>query len=129
MSETVSYNDAVRGLFFRPAHAGDLQDRHAVSLSAEVSESGNGAHIVLAAGIDDGTISALAYRVRGCPHLIAALELLCMKLADQPVAALEKPAIADITQELCVPVEKSGRILLLEDAVAMLWAQFAAATD
>jgi hypothetical protein len=50
-------------------------------------------------------------------------------LQHRPVAALEKPAIADITQELCVPIEKSGRILLLEDAVAMLWAQFAAAKD
>jgi len=127
MNEIVSYNDAVRQYFFRPDHAGDLQDRYDVSLTAEVSESAHGAHVVLAAGIDGETVSALAYRVRGCPHLVAALELLCTKLENRPVAALEKLATADITQELGVPVEKSGRILLLEDAVAMLWSQFAAA--
>ena len=100
-----------------------------MSLTAEVSESANGARIVLAAGIDAELISAMAYRVRGCPHLVAALELLCEKLENRSVAALEKPVTADITRELCLPVEKSGLILLLEDAVAILWTQFATVND
>ena len=98
-------------------------------LVAEVSESGDGAHIAMSAGIRDGTIARMAYRVRGCPHLIAALELVCTTLESQPVAGLENFDSADITQVLSIPAEKSGRILLLEDALATLWAQYASTED
>jgi len=98
-------------------------------LVADVSESGNGAHIVMSAGIRGGTIAQMAYRVRGCPHLIAALELVCTRLDKQPVASLENFDSADITQELSIPAEKTGRILLLEDALATLWAQYASTED
>jgi NifU-like protein involved in Fe-S cluster formation len=92
-------------------------------LNADVADSGHGAHIVLKAGIRDGTIGEMAFRVWGCPHLIAALELVCERLVEQSVASLENYELADITQELGIPAEKMGRILLLEDALAMLWAE------
>jgi NifU-like protein involved in Fe-S cluster formation len=125
MDSMVSYNDIVRQLFAAPEHAGDLSTACAQTLSATASESTRGAELVLVAGIDADQITAMAYRVRGCPHLIAALELFCDFLEGQPVSALEKPKIADITEQLSIPVEKSGRILLLEDAAAMLWSQVA----
>ena len=98
-------------------------------LNADVAESDTGAHIVMSAGIRDGTIAAMAFRVWGCPHLIAALELACRKLVEQPAASLENFDLADITRELSVPAEKIGRILLLEDALATLWAQHAGAAN
>lgn len=98
-------------------------------LVADVSASGNGAHIVMSAGIHGRTIARMAYRVRGCPHLIAALELVCTTLEGQPVTGLENLDSADITQELSIPAEKTGRILLLEDALAALWAQYASTED
>ena len=129
MNAVASYNEAVRKNFANPAHAGDLQDRYELTLAADVSESDRGARITLAAGIRDGILAGMAFRVWGCPHLIAALELACTTLVDQPVAGLENFDSADITQELSVPLEKSGRILLLEDALATLWAQYAGAED
>jgi hypothetical protein len=98
-------------------------------LVADVSESDHGAHIVISAGIRGGAIAGMAYRVWGCPHLIAALERVCTTFEGQPVAGLENFDSADITQELSVPVEKAGRILLLEDALATLWAQCAGTED
>lgn len=129
MNELGVYNDAVRGYFFEPAHAGDLDDRHELALTAEVSESASGAQFLLAAGVDAGVVTAMAYRVRGCPHLIAALEVLCMRLQGQSVTALEKSVIAGITGELCLPVPKGGLILLLEDALAILREQYAGAVN
>ncbi len=67
----------------------------------------------------------MAFRVWGCPHLIAAVELACATLVGQPVRSLENFNSADITQELAVPTEKTGRILLLEEALATLWVQHA----
>ena len=81
------------------------------------------------AGIRGGTIAGMAHRVWGCPHLIAALELACRISVGQPVASLENFDPAYITQELSVPVEKAGRIILLEDALAALWAHYASTED
>lgn len=126
---TTSYNRALRRYFADPQHAGDLQGDFELTLVAEVSESDNGAHFVISAGIRGGIIAAMAYRVWGCPHLIAALERVCATFEGQPVAGIEKFDSADITQEMSVPVEKTGRILLLEDALATLWAQYAGTED
>jgi NifU-like protein involved in Fe-S cluster formation len=126
---SASYNEAVRRYFADPEHGGELQGDYERTLVADVSESDNGAHIVLSAGIRRGTIARMAYRVWGCPHLIAALEHVCTTFEGQPVAGLEIFDSADITQELSVPVEKTGRILLLEDALATLWAQCAGIED
>jgi NifU-like protein involved in Fe-S cluster formation len=96
-------------------------------LAAEVADSDKGAHIVMAAGIRDDSIAAMTFRAWGCPHLIAALEAVCEHLVGQPAASLENCDLADITQELSVPAEKMGRILLVEDALATLWAQYGSA--
>ena len=124
MSGVIAYNDAVREAFAHPRHAGDLDRDCGQVLEAEAAESGQGAQIALAAGIDEGRISALRFRVSGCPHLIAALEVFCRRHEGGPAAGLEKPDFAGISEELELPVEKSGRILLLEDAVARLWSQY-----
>jgi NifU-like protein involved in Fe-S cluster formation len=129
VNDPVSYNEVVRRHFKEPQHAGDLQDEFERTLTAEVSDSDKGAHIVMTAGLRDDLIAAMAYRVWGCPHLIAALESVCERLPGQPVASLENCDLEDITQELSVPAEKMGRILLLEDALATLWAQHGSAAD
>lgn len=125
----MSYNEAVRRRFTDPRHAGDLQRQYDIVLNAEVADSDNGMHIFMAAGIRDDNIAELAFRVWGCPHLIASLEATCERLPGQPAASLENYDLADITQQLSVPAEKMGRILLLQDALAMLWAQYASAGD
>jgi NifU-like protein involved in Fe-S cluster formation len=129
MIATALYNEDVRRYFADPRHAGDLQEDYELTLVADVSESDSGAHVEMSAGIRGGIIIAMAYRVWGCPHLVAALELVCETLEGQPVSGLENFESADITQQLSVPVEKTGRILLLEDALATLWAHYASTAD
>jgi len=121
MTAFATYNEAVRRNFLHPAHAGELREQYDLQLAADVSESDHGAQLRLAAGIQCGIIAGMAFRVWGCPHLIAALELVCTTLEGQPLAALENFELADITVALSVPVEKAGRMLLLEQALATLW--------
>lgn len=127
MNAGTTYNEAVRTCFKGPAYAGDLQGTFDQTLTADVSESEGGAQVVLAAGIKARSIAEITYRAWGCPHLIAALELACETLVNQPVQSLENFDLADIRQNLAVPTEKTGRILLVEDALATLWAQVAGA--
>lgn len=121
------YNDIVRACFENPDHAGDLQCDYRQSLVADVSESDRGARIVLSIGITDGTIAEMRFRARACPHLIAASETLCSERENGPVGALREFDKNALMKQLSVPVEKTGKLLLLEDALKSLWEQYTGA--
>ena len=114
------YNDTVRRHFANPAHAGDLQAGYPQVVSVDVSGSEAGPRVLLAAQIDRNVVSRLRYRVFGCPHLIAAAEELCSRLEGAPADALQDVPVAELMELLEVPVEKTGRLLLLEDAANAL---------
>jgi NifU-like protein involved in Fe-S cluster formation len=114
------YNDAVRQRFENPLHAGDLGGRYPDVVTVEACESEAGCRIVLAAAMDGNAVLRLRYRVFGCPHLIAAAEELCSRLEGQGPQALQDVPLAQLMQLLEVPVEKTGRLLLLEDAAHLL---------
>jgi len=108
------YSTAVRELFLNTAHGGDLPDADAVDLE------GPGIRLRLAARHADGHIEALRFRAYACPHVIAACEAFCRGWEGRPVADLGRFTATDIIDDLSVPVEKTGRILVLEDAVRAL---------
>lgn len=114
------YNLRTRQFFEKPVHAGDLQGEYSVSAVAEASESTTGARIRLAVGVDDGVLRECRFRVFGCPHLIAAGEWLCDHYEGKTLPELLQFRAADCMALLKVPVEKTGRILLLEDAIRSL---------
>lgn len=114
------YNGTVRRHFANPAHAGDLREGYARLVRADVSGSEAGLRVLLAAHIDGNLIVRLRYRVFGCPHLIAAAEEFCARLEGQVVEALQDVPVTQLMELLEVPVEKTGRLLLLEDAAKAL---------
>lgn len=114
------YNQAVRRYFANPAHAADPEARYPPAVTAEASESDTGCRVLLQADLDGNVLRHLRYRVFGCPHLIAASEAVCERLEGQPAAALQTFPLAWLRDLLAVPVEKTGRLLLLEDALKAL---------
>jgi len=114
------YNDAVRRLFENPRHAGDPDARYPAVVTAEVSESDAGFQVLLAAEMDGNEMRRLRFRVFGCPHLIAATEELCSRFEGRLPEALQDVPVAQLMELLEVPVEKTGRMLLLEDAAHSL---------
>jgi len=123
MTDHDPYNVMLRACFENPDHAGDLQGEYAQVLASETAESDRGARIVLFAGIADGMIAEMRFRVWGCPHLIAAAETLCSDLEKSPVSELSAFDSDGMMRRLSVPVEKTGKLLLLEDALKLLWEQ------
>ena len=117
------YNKITRALFAEPTHAGDLRGDYAKMLLAEASESAEGAQLQLAVGLTAGKMQECRFRVFACPHLIAAAEWLCRKYEGRPPADLGEFRAADCMGPLAIPVEKTGRILLLEDAIRLLLEQ------
>jgi NifU-like protein involved in Fe-S cluster formation len=116
------YSERVRAHFAAPAHAGGLTEGESVRIDgAEV-------RLELAAAVSDGTVRAMRFRAWGCPHTIAAAEAACAALEGRPVAELLEFSVNDLMQDLSVPVEKTGRILVLEDAVRSLGQRFGGQT-
>ena len=108
------YGPRVRELFTDPAHAGQVEGGESVLVDDQ------GVRVQLSARVDKGVVQSLRFRAWGCPHTIAAAEAACRALEGQAVAAFLEFSASDLMEELAVPVEKTGRILVLEDAVRSL---------
>ena len=108
------YSERVRSLFAGPAHSGSLDK------SIGVSVDDQGVRIELSASTDNGSIQSLRFRAWGCPHVIAAAETVCAEYEGRAISDLGEFVAAELMQSLAVPVEKSGRILVIEDAVRLL---------
>lgn len=117
MSDT-PYNARVRAHFAAPAHAGELGSGRSVRLDAQ------DVRLQLAATVSNGIVEAARFRAWGCPHTIAAAEAACAALEGRPVVTLLDFSMRDLMEELAVPVEKTGRILVIEDAVRSLGQRF-----
>jgi len=114
MTAADPYSAEVRRLFADPAHAGRLDDGTSVRLAAQ------GIDLELSMRRQGDRIAALRFRARGCPHLIAAAEATCRDYEGRPVATLRDFRAAPVIASLPVPIEKTGLILVLEDAVRSL---------
>jgi len=119
-SATDPYSKQVRRLFANPVHAGPLPDEYNGGVVAEATESENGARIVLSAVVNGDTIHLLRYQIFGCPHLIAAAEAFCDDAEGRPLDALIDMNISTLMEGLAIPVEKTGRLFVLEDAAKAL---------
>ena len=117
-----SYSDRVRELFAAAEFAGTISDGISVLLEEQ------GVRVELSCRNNGERVSDLKYRVWGCPHLIAAAEAFCTGYRGQRVAHLLDFSASGLMQTLAVPVEKTGRILVLEDVVRSLGAAVRAAS-
>lgn len=109
------YSDIVRECFADPAHAGEVENGIAAYFADQ------GMRIRLTARLGSGAVlQQLRFQAWGCPHVIAACESFCRDFEGRPAADLEQFETARIIVDLAVPVEKTGRILVLEDTVRSL---------
>ncbi|HZD54405.1 MAG TPA: iron-sulfur cluster assembly scaffold protein [Woeseiaceae bacterium] len=123
------YSAEVRRRFAHPVHAGDLPVGHARAASAAAADSAAGCRLLVAAAVEGRVLRTMRFRAFGCPHLIAAAELACEECEGRAISALEQVSAPVIMERLAVPVEKTGRILLLEDALGALAAKLAEGTN
>ena len=117
------YSATVRELFASPAHAGCLDD--GVSAQGDDPE----VRVCLCAKQVDGLVGELRFKAWGCPHLIAAAEAFCAEYEGRAASEILEFRASDLMQSLPVPVEKTGRILVLEDAVRALGARLRQTTE
>lgn len=113
------YSKTVRGYFVNPVHAGNLHKSYS-SVVAAAADDGQGNTVQLEAGIDGDVLQELRFRALACPHLIAATEHFCGRFEGRATTSLREFDPAATVRELQIPLSKTGRILLLEDAIQLL---------
>lgn len=114
------YSGEVRARFANPQYAGDMPAGPGRAFSACRRESAHGAALQFDALLDDGVITHMRFRAFGCPYLIAAAELACRHYQGRPACDLGDLSAASLLASLEAPVEKTGRMLLLEDTISSL---------
>jgi len=118
MNRADPYSPLTRKLFADPRHAAENAGEPVTG--ASVYLEGQGVRVRLNGQVENGVLSGLQFRACGCPHFIAACEWLCRSLAGKPPGVLGACQPTEIMQTLGLPVEKTGRILVLEDAAREL---------
>jgi NifU-like protein involved in Fe-S cluster formation len=108
------YNSIVRECFAQAQHVGVVENG-AIGYFED-----QGMRIRLSAEVADGRLRKLRFQAWGCPHVVAASEAFCRQFEGRPAMDLEQFKTAPIMRDLAVPIEKTGRILVLEDTVRSL---------
>lgn len=110
-----TYSDKLLEHFRRPRHAGPLEDPHVRTGTAGSRRVGT--RVCFQVAVADGRIADAGYLVFGPPYAIAACSLTAERLIGAPATPESAPAGRDLAQELDVPVERTGVVLIVEDAL------------
>ena len=79
-----------------------------------------GTWVRFAVQVEGGFVKAARCQVYGCPDTAAACSVVCDRLVDQPIAAPVIGRPEDWRMNVGAPVEKLGRMLMIEDALGAL---------
>ena len=110
----MNYNELTRLYFTSASRAGELHGAGVFRGAAGEREHGTWVQFDLQ--IRSGKVMAARFLAFACPHTVAVSAWLAEQAVGKPV----KPGLAESLQALqerfAVPVEKTGRLLIIEDA-------------
>ncbi|MDX1454308.1 MAG: iron-sulfur cluster assembly scaffold protein [Gammaproteobacteria bacterium] len=112
------YGPEVARRFAEPRFSGSLPGAVAVTLRSRARD----AEICFQALVDDRKrLKRLRFQAIGCPHLVAAADLLAERLEGAAVVDLQDFRAGFLETELPLPAEKLDLKILLEDAIKALY--------
>jgi NifU-like protein involved in Fe-S cluster formation len=117
----MEYSPAVVRHFDAPKRARELPPGTPGLVSGEAEDRTLHVWVRFQMQLSDGVVRAAAFRAFGCPHTVAAASVVADWLDGRPVEAARALDVRDLCAEFEVPVEKLGKLLRIEDAVAACW--------
>lgn len=117
----MEYNPAVARVFDAPPRARELPPGTAGLVAGEAEDRTQGVWVRFELQVVEDVIRAVALQVYGCPHTVAAANVVAAALEGRSVAVAKGLDVRAVTAELEVPVEKLGKLLRIEDALAACW--------
>jgi cysteine desulfurase len=117
-------NAEARELFSRLSGAGTLADATGIVLRGEAGQATGEVWVRLHLRVSADTVIEARFQALGCPHTLATASWLATQLAGRKRPDVQPGSPQDWAQALGVPVEKLGRLLLIEDALHAALAQW-----
>jgi cysteine desulfurase len=106
-----------------PANASASNDWNGLAGENYVGEAGEarlGTWVRLSARVREGVVEDSRAQVYGCPHTHAAAQRVAQRLRGRPLSLLEAGTPEEWRVAVGAPVEKLGRMLIIEDALRAL---------
>jgi NifU-like protein involved in Fe-S cluster formation len=105
--------------FDSPPGAGKIGSDAPGLVAAEAEDRTLNVWIRFQVQVEDGVIRDVRFQAFGCPHTIAAASYAADWLRGRPAAALRQLDVGRVGRDLAVPTEKLGKLLRIEDALAL----------
>jgi len=113
----MNYSSEVRQHFLSPYGAGVFDRSSLGVVSGEASDRTLNVWACFQVQVVDGVISSSRFQVFGCPHTLAAASWVSEWLEGRPAIILRQLNVRSLADTLEVPIEKFGKLLLIEDAL------------
>jgi NifU-like protein involved in Fe-S cluster formation len=110
----VNYNDLTRRYFTAAASAGELTGPGVFRGAA--GDRAQGTWVQFDLQIEAGAVSAARFLAFACPHTIAVSAWLAEQAVGRALMPHLPESVQALQQRFAVPVEKTGRLLIIEDA-------------
>jgi NifU-like protein involved in Fe-S cluster formation len=117
----MEYSLAVQRHFAAPKKAVELPAARPGLVTGEAEDRTLHVWVRFQLQIVDGVVAAAGFQAFGCPHTVAAASIVAEWLEGRSVEAARKLDVKAACAELEVPIEKLGKLLRIEDAVAACW--------
>ena len=110
----MSYSELTRRYFESPASVGELSGAGVFRGVAGNREQGTWVQFDLKC--ESGTLQAARFLAFACPHTIAVSAWLAEQSSGKMLTRALPESVQDLRDRFAVPVDKMGRLLIIEDA-------------
>ena len=114
----MEYSTEVRRRFSALASAGSMPSDAGQVVAGAAEDRSLRFWVRFQVSLQGAEIERARFQAFGCPHSLAAADLVAGELEGRPVEALVDFDADDVARRLGVPREKLGKLLRIEDALA-----------
>jgi NifU-like protein involved in Fe-S cluster formation len=115
----MDYSSEVRRRFLAPARAGTISPDGGELVEGVQEDRSLKFWVRFQVRTEASTIQQVRFQAYGCPHSLAAADLIASELEGRPLGALLKMDHGRLAGQLALPREKYGVLLRIEDALAV----------
>ena len=117
----MEYSSAVQRHFAAPRTARELPADARGLVAGEAEDRTLHVWVRFELQIVENAVAAAGFQAFGCPHTIAAASVVADWLEGRSVEEARRLDVRAVCADLEVPIEKLGKLLRIEDAVAACW--------
>ena len=117
----MDYNSEVQRRFYSPQGAGEFAEGTPGLATGEAEDRTLNVWVRVQVQVVGTVIRSVRFRVFGCPHMLAAAGWIAEALQGRESNALRELDMHEMRETLDAPLEKLGKLLVLEDALLACW--------